>query len=438
MGSRDIGTLRRLDVGGLAERLDSMTYAGNPAGAARAALGCAMAVARALSLLLSCALLAPAAPVVGATASCLPPGRWAAPVAGRVDLLPTDRALARLAQQQVVLLGESHESAEHHRWQLQTAAGLLALRPNLVLGFEMFPRRVQPALDRWVAGELTEEDFLAQADWARVWGVEPSLYLPLFHFARMNRIPVIALNVERSLVSRVNAEGWAAIGPGDREGVTDPAAATREYLLVLHNAFLAHAPGASGQPRAAPTEAELTEPAFRRFVESQLVWDRAMAQRLAERARDATAPLVVGILGSGHVGGGHGVPRQLRDLGVTAIAAALPWEDPSCAPLQPGLADVLFGVEAPRQAAAPPPRLGIAIEPHAAGVRVKEVTPGSVAAQAGLVAGDVITGAAGGPLKDPDALIRTVRRQLPGTILPLDVLRGAQRLEVLPRFPPRP
>jgi hypothetical protein len=50
----------------------------------------------------------------------------------------------------VLLLGEQHDDADHHQWQLQVLAGLHALRPEMIIGFEMFPRRVQPVLDRWV------------------------------------------------------------------------------------------------------------------------------------------------------------------------------------------------------------------------------------------------------------------------------------------------
>jgi S1-C subfamily serine protease len=134
---------------------------------------------------------------------------------------------------------------------------------------------------------------------------------------------------------------------------------------------------------------------------------------------------------------GLGVPHQLRDLGVTRVAGALPW-DGGCGEVRPGLADALFGVAAVRSEAAPPPRLGIGIEAVADGVRVQQVTPGSVAAQAGLLTGDVITRVAGQPLRDPDDLIQAVRRQPAGTILPLGIRRGDQPLELLPRFPPQP
>src|SRR5450830_1914951 len=84
-------------------------------------------------------------------------GNWFDPATGAIVNDP----IARLARHSVVLLGETHDAAEHHRWQLHTIAGLYALRPDLALGFEMLPRQVQPVLARWTNGELTEAAFLA-------------------------------------------------------------------------------------------------------------------------------------------------------------------------------------------------------------------------------------------------------------------------------------
>ena len=123
-----------------------------------------------------------------------------------------------MARRPVVLLAESHTSAEHHRWQVHAIAALHARDTNMVLGFEMFPRRVQPILDRWVAGALTREAFLEDVEWDTVWGYDSALYMPLFDFARMHRLPMVALNVDKALVARVRQEGWRAIPAEDREG----------------------------------------------------------------------------------------------------------------------------------------------------------------------------------------------------------------------------
>jgi hypothetical protein len=149
---------------------------------------------------------------------CVAAGSWLDPASG--ESLAADQLVASLAERPVVLLGEAHDDAEHHRWQLHTLAALHGRHPDMVLGFESFPRRVQPVLDRWVKGELDAGAFLEEVDWPEVWGYDAALYLPLFHFARQNRVPMIALNVERDFVSRVRDEGWSATraGPRSRPG----------------------------------------------------------------------------------------------------------------------------------------------------------------------------------------------------------------------------
>src|SRR5690606_25743017 len=109
-------------------------------------------------------------------------------------------------------------------------------RDELAVGFEMFPRRVQPVLDEWVAGDLDLDAFLEKVEWKTVWGFPPELYLPIFHFCREFGVPMLAINCRRDLVRRVGKEGWEAIAEEDRDGVTPPRPASlahREHLLRL-------------------------------------------------------------------------------------------------------------------------------------------------------------------------------------------------------------
>ena len=243
---------------------------------------------------------------------CAAAAQWTAPGSGRVE---ANEVLSRAARAQAVLLGESHENADHHRWQLQTMAALLALQPKMLIGFEMFPRRLQGVLDSWVAGEFGEQEFLRASEWNQVWGFDPALYLPLFHFARLNRIRMLALNVDNSLVRTVSLKGIAAIPLDKRENVSDPAPATEAYLNWLFPIYAEHRKGESSR----------NAPEFQLFVESQLLWDRALAQRLAEAAKAQPGTLVIGVMGSGHLLHGHGVPRQLKDLGIERVDKLLPW-----------------------------------------------------------------------------------------------------------------
>ncbi len=264
----------------------------------------------------------------------VPVGTWVYP---RGNEKPDD-ALITLAKHGVVLLGELHDQAEHHRWQLHTIAALFNQRPDTVLGFEMFPRRVQPVLDRWSKGELNEANFLREVDWPHIWGFADALYLPLFHFARMHRLPMLALNIDRATNRRVATKGLASVLGTEREGVGDPAPASSSYRDRLFEWFNKH--------RAASQDARAVSERFERFVCAQQFWDRAMAEVIAGARRDLRQPLVVGIMGSGHIEYGDGVPYQLAALRIDDVATVLPWPADTEYPIHdPPIADVLFGVE---------------------------------------------------------------------------------------------
>jgi len=361
---------------------------------------------------------------------CIPVGTWAIPSAHGAVRASAREVLLSVSKRSVVLLGERHERAEHHRWQLQTLAGLLAQRENLVLGFEMFPRRVQGVLDRWVAGELSETKFLEAADWTRVWGFATEHYLPLFHFARLNRIPMLALNVERSLIRALGRKGTDAVPEAMREGVGPPAAASPAYVRELYAIYLEH-------PES--TKVTQDDPDFRRFVQGQLTWDRAMAEAIRDAIAGHPQRQVVAVMGRGHTGQGA-VPHQLRDLGIADVAVLLPWErTPECERLTPEIATAVFSVEAPRAIAKLPerPRLGIVLKTtERSVVRIDRVVNGSIAESAGLRSGDVLLKVAGGVVKAVSDVQRAVHRQAPGTWLPLRVSRDGAELELVAKFPP--
>ncbi|MFB9970757.1 ChaN family lipoprotein [Pseudoroseomonas cervicalis] len=272
-----------------------------------------------------------------------PRARWLDPATGA--LLETGPLLRPLAQRDVVLLGESHDVAEIHRWQLQVATCLHLLRPDMALGFEMFPRRVQPVLDRWVAGAFSTAAFLEAVAWDKVWGFDAALYLPLLHFCRQQAVPMLALNCERPLVTRIGRDGWEAVPEAERDGMT-PAAPARPG----HRAQLGRLTGRG--------EAAISD----RFLRAQQVWDRAFAcniaaYRAAVVARGRPAPLVVGIIGRGHLEHGHGTPWQLETLGIADTAVLLPSEAETLDPAAvAGIGTALFRLDRPDEAAGQAPQ----------------------------------------------------------------------------------
>lgn len=368
-------------------------------------------------------------------AGCLNPASW-----NNIDQSPptavtASNIIADMAKRDVVLLGEFHDEDDHHRWQLQTLAALHVLRPNMVIGFEMFPRRVQPVLDRWVSGELTLKQFLESVEWDKVWNTSPDLYVPLFQFARINRIPMIAMNVDNALNKAVREKGWDQVPEALREGVGRAAPPSDAYREFLFDVYRGHA-DVHGAKGSKPAKADA---GFRNFVESQTTWDRAMAEALAKpvlAAQGMDKPLAVGILGSGHAQFGYGVPHQLRDLGVknTGILITMPTST-ECKNIRPGMANAVFAL--PGQAAdkQEPPRLGVRLEGDDGGIRLVDVTAGSLADRTGLKAGDRLLEVGGTAPTSASQVASSVRRQPSGTWLPVKIKRGDETLDIVIKFP---
>lgn len=170
-----------------------------------------------------------------------------------------------------------------------------------------------------------------------MWNFAPDLYWPLFHFCRQFKVRMLAVNCRHALVTEVGKMGWEAIPHEDRDGVTpakDASAGYRRYLLDILSSMRARDADYAASPE------------FARFVRAQQTWDRAFACGIADALNTPDAPLVVGIIGRGHLEYGYGTPYQLADLGVEDTAVLLPSNDETfdCA-AKSGIADGVFRLD---------------------------------------------------------------------------------------------
>ena len=140
---------------------------------------------------------------------------------------------------------------------------------------------------------------------------------------------MLALNCRRALVTEVGKMGWDAIPHEDRDGVTpakDASDGYRRYLLDILSSMRTR-------------DADYAEsPEFARFVRAQQTWDRAFARAIADALSRPNPPLVVGIIGRGHLEYGYGTPYQLADLGIRGTAILLP-------AVKAGIADAVFRLD---------------------------------------------------------------------------------------------
>jgi uncharacterized iron-regulated protein len=350
----------------------------------------------------------------------LSPWLWGRPVLAAPVQAECRAALAAAHQQQqdlqrqagtlaVLLLGEIHTSVDDHAWQLGTLERLSSQR-RLSLALEMIPAARQPVLDRFNRGQLDAAGLLRAVDWPAVWGHDPNLYLPLLQWARLRRVPLLAINAEPALVRRVRLQGLAATPAAERDGIGEPLGASPTYRQRLEASWRGHA--AIGRP--AERQADLQG-----FIDSQLLRDRAMAEQLVAAQRRMPATLVVALIGAGHLEGGDGVPSQLHHLGLTRQRSLRrPLLPDGCAPAPQGA------------------RLGAYLESDASGVWVRQVAPGSAAAAAGLKPGDRIVTLNGRLVQRAGEVIRGVRLHPDGQPLLVTIERGGQRLNLQLRLPP--
>ena len=405
----------------------------------------------------ACLALTLAAPAL-AHETCPAPGEWFTP--GATAPTRARAAIATLAAADVVLLGEHHGDTDIQLWQAVTAAAIAGQRGQVQYGYEMFPRTSQPALDAWSRGETSRHGFLAAAGWADVWGFAANAYDPILRLPRLQKAPAIALNVDRALIRRVGREGWMSVSEADRLGIGDPAAALPEYRTKLGEILGMKASGAApefekrdgdghgdgkGENPHKPDAAKKSQMA-ERFIDAQLVWDRAFAEAIAAALKANPGQPVIAFMGRGHVDYGHGVKHQLQDLGVTNVATAIPLDGGEGCHLDADaagrpLADLVYGLperhEEPKPA--PRPKIGVFIaNAEGGGASITRVSADSPAEAAGFMAGDVVSLAAGQPVARAADLGAAIRRHSWGAWLPFSITRNGEAMELLVKLPASP
>lgn len=134
-----------------------------------------------------------------------------------------DKMLRELAAADVVFFGEQHNDPLAHWLELQVSKDLLRLRQGqLVLGLEMFERDVQPLVDQYTTGELSDQAFEEQS---RPWPNYGTDYKPLLRLARQQKFRVVGTNVPRRYASQV--------AKGSLTSLNDLPAAEKVWLAPL-------------------------------------------------------------------------------------------------------------------------------------------------------------------------------------------------------------
>ncbi len=212
-----------------------------------------------------------------------------------------------LLKSRIVLVGELHATAAHHRAQLRVIQALHEAGARVAVGLEMFRRDSQKELDRWVSGEMSPQEF--QAVFADNWGFPWDSYRMVFEYARRHKIPLIGLNVSREITRQVARGGFQSLSEEQRGQLADVTCSVDEdYTRYIRSAYGAHAHGSMN---------------FTFFCEAQMVWDVAMAVHALSHIQAHPEAVVVVLTGVGHARKGA-IPRQIGQRSPVATTVFLP------------------------------------------------------------------------------------------------------------------
>ena len=225
---------------------------------------------------------------------------------GRVTGL--DRMIEEVKGARLIFVGESHDLVENHKAQLEIIEKLHTNGVQLAIGLEMFTTIGQGALDRWVAGTLDPDYFIKL--YYREWYMPWPLYRDIFLYARVLRIPLVGLNVPRSISHKVARQGFAALTPEERKKL--PAGVTCS-IDPIYREFI----------RSAYAEHVRNDNSFDHFCEAQMLWNKSMGRHLQEYLDRNPRATVVVLAGVGHAMK-RGIPEEVYKTSGISYKVILP------------------------------------------------------------------------------------------------------------------
>ncbi len=197
--------------------------------------------------------------------------------------------LEYLQKTDVIFIGEKHDDPLAHEWELFIWQALSA--DGRALALEMFETDVQEYLDDYLAGEISEQEFLEAS---RPWGNYTGDYAPIVEFAHENGNRVIAANVPRTYAAMVARGGWESLSGETFFEELDVDSTNALY----HEMFIATMDALGGGMGGMPMNPE-------DMYKAQLLKDAIMAASIStERC--------VFICGSFHSDYHSGIPDQLE------------------------------------------------------------------------------------------------------------------------------
>jgi uncharacterized iron-regulated protein len=306
-----------------------------------------------------------------------------------------------------VWIGENHDRYDNHLAELDIIRRLNEQESgHWAIGVEFIQRQFQPVLDSYLAGTITERDFLNKTEYFDRWGFDYRLYRPIFLYAKENHVPMVALNAETELSEKVGKVGLNGLSNTDRNrlprNIDKSDSAYRDRLNVI---FQKHPDATKGN--------------FDHFLEAQLTWDETMAESAANYLNNHPDKAIVVLAGGEHIAFGSGIPNRMRRR-IPALKSAILSLDREPDRVKSAADYFVVATKMDLPAAA---RMGVVMDDRSHGVVVKQLTPGGAAGQAGVKAKDRIIAVDGEPVHSMADVRVLLFDKTPGQRVSLQVQR---------------
>lgn len=140
----------------------------------------------------------------------------------------------------VIYAGSAGESPEDLRARLTVLKTMREARGSrIAVAFGNLASPLQPALDDYISGAISEEEFAARTDWRKQQAADFSFYKPLFDLIIQNKLKALAVGLPAEISSAVESSGLAALDPSQKALLPENVAisANASYLAALKTAF---------------------------------------------------------------------------------------------------------------------------------------------------------------------------------------------------------
>jgi uncharacterized iron-regulated protein len=300
----------------------------------------------------------------------------------------------------VFIIGEYHDNYECHKFQKEFIEALHRKYPKIVVGFEFFLRNQNSILERWSAGNITEDELLKKVGWYKRNSLSYGYTKMIMDVIKKNKIKAIGLNIDRKIVHKVATMGLKSLSKEERRLFPTINIYNREHEYFIKTIF---------------AKIAIQVPLwFKNMYNAQKCWDVIMAESMRKILSMKKYKNYKGVIiaGSAHVTYKLGIPfrykaakKSLRSTTIVPVHLPLKKDKSEGQGMSPmmkmiagnlkpvaifsrGLGDYIFSV--PQSDRSYFPVLGIRGSLNNNQFVISKVNNGSIAEKNGIKKGDII------------------------------------------------